>query len=147
MSRNEGMMMMVNWRKLKCFLIRIVFCGWWLKVDWEDSSRTWKFGCSFTIRIVVVIDFSNCLGYCIIRVYSRVYVYKFLTGRILSWDRRNDLSALIFPTIFLDHMGQFNDELALLVLLAGFIGLLIFPSENCFATITVYVSHCMKSSE
>ena len=59
----------------------------------------------------------------------------------------NDPSALIFPSVLLDHVGQLNDELALLVLLTGLIGLFIFPAQYRLAAITVYVSHCMKSGE
>ena len=59
----------------------------------------------------------------------------------------NDPSALIFPSVLLDHVGQLNYELALLVLLTGLIGLFIFPAQYCLAAITVYVSHCMKSGE
>jgi len=65
----------------------------------------------------------------------------------LIWFGSNDPSALIFPSVLLDHVGQLDNELALLVLLTGLVGLFIFPAQYCLAAITVYVSHCMKSGE
>ena len=71
-----------------------------------------------------------------------------LFGRTSSvWFGSNDPSALIFPSVLLDHVGQLDNELALLVLLTGLVGLFIFPAQYCLAAITVYVSHCMKSGE
>ena len=42
-------------------------------------------------------------------------------------------------------MRQFDDELALLVLLAGLVGLLVLPAERGFAAITVNVSHGVEA--
>lgn len=60
---------------------------------------------------------------------------------------RRDFSALVLPPVLLDHVSQLDDELALLVLLAGFVGLFVLPTEHCLATITINVSHCMQACQ
>ena len=44
-------------------------------------------------------------------------------------------------------MGQFNNELALLVLLARLIGLLVLPAQHGLAAITVYVSYSVQPGQ
>lgn len=53
----------------------------------------------------------------------------------------------IVPSIVFDHVSQFNDEFSLLVFLRCFESMLILPSKGSFATGTMDVSHCMKSSQ
>ena len=73
----------------------------------------------------------------------------FLTPRskfvFFCFDSRAKLrfSALVFPAVLLDHVGQFNNELALLVFLARLVSLLVFPTQNGFTTITVNIGHCV----
>lgn len=60
---------------------------------------------------------------------------------------RASASLRSIPAIFLDHVRQFNNELALLVLLAGLVGVLIFPAERRLAALTVNISDRMQASE
>lgn len=53
----------------------------------------------------------------------------------------------IVPSIVFDHVSQFNNEFSLLVLLRCFESMLILPSKGSFATGTMDISHCMKSSQ
>ncbi len=55
--------------------------------------------------------------------------------------------AAIVPSVFFNHVSQFDDVFALLVLLAGFIGLLVLPSEGSLAAVTIDVSHSVKAGE
>ena len=36
--------------------------------------------------------------------------------------------SVVFPAVIFEHMNEFNDELALLVLLAALVGMLVFPA-------------------
>lgn len=51
------------------------------------------------------------------------------------------------PAVLLDHVRQLNDELALLVLLAGLIGVLIFPAQRRLAALAVDVRHRMEAGQ
>lgn len=50
-------------------------------------------------------------------------------------------SSSSVPAVVLDHVGQLNNELALLVLLTALKGMLIFPAQRGFAIFTVNVGH------
>uniref|UniRef100_A0A0C9QWE0 Pth protein n=1 Tax=Fopius arisanus TaxID=64838 RepID=A0A0C9QWE0_9HYME len=52
-----------------------------------------------------------------------------------------------FPSILLYHVGKFNYEFALLVLLARFERVLIFPSECCFTALAVNIGDSMKTRQ
>jgi hypothetical protein len=53
-----------------------------------------------------------------------------------------DLSNLcfVFPSIFLDHVSQFNDVFSLLVLLADLIGMFVLPTQICSAALAIDVT-------
>ena len=51
--------------------------------------------------------------------------------------------TVVLPPVFFDHVCQFDDEFSLLVFLARFVGLFIFPAEGGLAAITVYVGNSM----
>lgn len=51
------------------------------------------------------------------------------------------------PSIILDHVGQLNDKLPLLVLLTKLKSLLIFPAQRGVAVLTVDVSDSVKASQ
>lgn len=62
-----------------------------------------------------------------------------------SHNRRRPQSALVLPAVLFDHVRQFDDKLALLVLLAGLVGLLVLPAQRGLAAITVNVSHGVEA--
>jgi len=51
------------------------------------------------------------------------------------------------PAVLLDHVGQLDDELALLVLLAGLVGVLVLPTQRRLAALAVNVRHRMEAGE
>lgn len=51
---------------------------------------------------------------------------------------------LVVPTILLNHVCQFNNIFALLVLLARFKSVLIFPAECCLTALAVNICDCME---
>ena len=53
-------------------------------------------------------------------------------------------STLDLPSVLLDHVGQLDDVLALLVLLAGLERLLVLPAQRGLAAVTVDVRHRMQ---
>ena len=42
--------------------------------------------------------------------------------------------SVVFPAVIFEHMNEFNDELALLVLLTVLIRMFILPAQCCFTT-------------
>jgi len=48
---------------------------------------------------------------------------------------------------FMGHFGFLNDALPLLVFLALFKGLHVFPPEDCLAAVAIHIRHSMKSSD
>lgn len=55
--------------------------------------------------------------------------------------------SIVFPAVIFEHMNEFNDELALLVLLAVLIRMFILPAQCCFTTLTEYVRHMMQPGQ
>jgi hypothetical protein len=47
----------------------------------------------------------------------------------------------LLPAVLLDHVGQLDDILALLVLLAGLKGMLVLPAERGLAAVAVDIRH------
>lgn len=60
---------------------------------------------------------------------------------------RKDDNFPSVPPVVLYHVGQLDDVLPLLVLLAQLKSLFIFPTQCGVTVFTVDVSHCMKSCE
>jgi len=56
-------------------------------------------------------------------------------------------SRLFIPTIFLYHMGEFYNELSLLVFLATFVSMFILPAKCGLTAIAVDVCHRVKPSQ
>lgn len=57
------------------------------------------------------------------------------------------LARRSIPAVFLDHVGELDDVLALLVLLAGLEGVLIFPPKGRFTAFAVDVGYRMETSQ
>lgn len=57
------------------------------------------------------------------------------------------ISRLLLPSILLDHVGQLDDELALLVLLTLLKGMFIFPPKGGVAAVAVDVSDGVEPGE
>lgn len=54
---------------------------------------------------------------------------------------------LRFPSVVLDHVGQFNNKFAFLVLLTRFECVLIFPAECGFTTLAINICDSVQSRE
>ncbi len=57
------------------------------------------------------------------------------------------LSTLVLPAIFLYHVGELDDIIALLVFLAGLVGLFVFPAKGCLAAITINIGHRVQAGQ
>lgn len=56
-------------------------------------------------------------------------------------------SGSLLPAVFFQHVNEFDDELALFVLLGDFERVLVLPAEVCVTGLAEDVSDCMESSE
>lgn len=54
---------------------------------------------------------------------------------------------LSVPAVLLYHVRQLDDELALLVLLAGLVGVLVLPAQRRLAALAVDVRHGVQPGE
>lgn len=78
-------------------------------------------------------------------------LYKKLLGRFATVFQLSTISVwpswLLFPSILLDHMCQLDDELSLLVLLAGLKCMLVLPSESGFTAVAEYICNSVQACE
>lgn len=53
----------------------------------------------------------------------------------------------VLPTILLQHVSEFDDKLALLILLRQFKSMFVLPAQSCFAVLTENVGNSMQPSQ
>ena len=62
-------------------------------------------------------------------------------------DSYDSASHIPVPAVVLDHVGQFDDELALFVLLAGLEGALVLPAKRGLAAFAEDIGDRVEASQ